>query len=156
MTVFVVVGAVGLVLLLVSVLLGEIVDIGDGLLSGTALGAGATVFGAVGAVVTVNDLPAWLAWVGSAAVALLVVLLVQRLTMRLHATQDAPAPSLVGVQGVATSDIADASGEVSLDAAHELERRMAWADEPIPEGARVVVLEQSGTRVRVRRHFPND
>ena len=70
--------------------------------------------------------------------------------------EDGVPTSLVGVQGTATTAIDPARGEVSLDAAHELERRLAWADEPIPEGARVVVLEQSGSRVRVQRHYPND
>ncbi|WP_240666359.1 NfeD family protein [Oerskovia turbata] len=153
---FVVVGIVGLALVLISMILGEFIELGDGAVSGTSLGVGAIVFGATGAIVVSNDLPVVLAYVGSAVLAALAILLVAVLTTKLRASDDAVPVSLVGVQGTATSDISPATGEVSLDAAHELERRLAWADEPIPTGARVVVLEQSGTRVRVRRYFPND
>jgi membrane-bound ClpP family serine protease len=156
MLAFIVIGLAGLALLLVSLLVGEVVDLGDGALSGTSLGVGGVVFGAVGVLVTANDLPTWLAYVGSLVVAVVVVLLVQRVVTHLRETEDGVAVSLVGVQGTATTAIDPARGEVSLDAAHELERRLAWSDEPIPEGARVVVLEQSGSRVRVRRHFAND
>ena len=156
MIAFIVVGLVGLALLLLSLLVGEIVDLGDGALSGTSLGVGGVVFGAVGVIVTVNDLPTWLAYVGSLAVAVVVVLLVQRLVTHLRESEDGVPASLVGVQGTATTAIDPSRGEVSLDAVHELERRLAWSDEPIPEGARVVVLEQSGSKVRVRRHFAND
>lgn len=153
---FVVVGIVGLALVLISMILGEFIELGDGAVSGTSLGVGAIVFGATGAIVVSNDLPVVLAYVGSVVLAALAILLVAVLTAKLRASDDAVPVSLVGIQGTATSDISPATGEVSLDAAHELERRLAWADEPIPSGARVVVLEQSGTRVRVRRYFPND
>ncbi|MBD8080310.1 NfeD family protein [Cellulosimicrobium arenosum] len=156
MFVFVVIGIAGLALLLVSLLVGEIVDIGDGAVSGTSLGVGGVVFGALGAIVTVNGLPTVLAYAGSLVAAVAVVLLVQVLVRKLRASEDGVAVSLVGVQGIATTDIDPARGEVSLEAARELERRLAWSDEPIPEGARVVVLEQSGSKVRVRRHFAND
>jgi membrane-bound ClpP family serine protease len=153
---FVVVGIVGLALVVISMILGELIELGDGAVSGTSLGVGAIVFGATGAIVVTNDLPLALAYAGSAVLAALAVLLVAVVTKKLRDSDDAAPVSLVGVQGTATSDISSATGEVSLEAAHELERRLAWADEPIPTGARVVVLEQSGTRVRVRRHFPND
>lgn len=156
MITFVVVGVVGLALVVISMILGELIELGDGAVSGTSLGVGAIVFGATGAIVVTNDLPLALAYAGSAVLAALAVLLVAVVTKKLRDSDDAAPVSLVGIQGTATSDISAATGEVSLDAAHELERRLAWADEPIPSGARVVVLEQSGTRVRVRRHFPND
>ncbi|MBD5785856.1 NfeD family protein [Cellulosimicrobium terreum] len=156
MIVFVVIGIAGLALLLLSLLVGEFLDIGDGAVSGTSLGVGGVVFGAVGAIVTVNDLPTWIAYVGSLVVAVVVVALVQVLVKNLRSSESGVAASLVGVQGTATTAIDPARGEVSLDAVHELERRLAWSDEPIPEGARVVVLEQSGSKVRVQRHFAND
>ena len=34
-------------------------------------------------------------------------------------------------------------------AAQEIERRMAWSRTPIPEGSRIVVVQQSGSRVEV-------
>jgi membrane-bound ClpP family serine protease len=156
MIVFLVIGIAALALLLLSLLVGEIVDLGDGTLSGTSLGVGGVVFGSVGVIVTANGLPTWVAYVGSLVVAVVVVLVVQRLVTHLRDSEDGTPVSLVGVQGTATTAIDPSRGEVSLDAAHELERRLAWSEEPIPEGARVVVLEQSGSKVRVRRHFAND
>lgn len=156
MITFVVVGIVGLALVLISMALGEFIELGDGAVSGTSLGVGAIVFGATGAIVVSNDLPVVLAYVGSAVLSALAIVLVAVLTAKLRSSDDAVPVSLVGVQGTVTSDISSAAGEVSLDSARELERRLAWADEPIPFGARVVVLEQSGTRVRVRRYYPND
>lgn len=154
MLTFIIIGIIGLCLVLGSMVLGEVLEFGDGALSGTSLGVGGLVFGAVGAIVLANDLPMWLAYVGSAVVAVIVVLVVQLFIKRLRDTEDGLPVSLLGVQGVATSDLTTAGGEVSLDAAHELERRLAWADEPIPAGTRVVVREQSGSRVRVERTTP--
>ena len=41
------------------------------------------------------------------------------------------------------------AGEVSLDGPHEIERRLAYSDEPLAEGVRIRVVEHSGTRVKV-------
>ncbi len=79
------------------------------------------MFGAVGVIVASNDLPTWLAYVGSLVVALVVMVLVQLLVKNLRASEDGVPVSLVGVQGTATTAIDPARGEVSLDAAHELE-----------------------------------
>lgn len=150
MIIFIVIGALGLLLLLVALPLGDVFDIGDGALSGTSLGAGALAFGAIGAIVTANGLPTGWAYVASAVFALLTVLGVQRLVARLKATEDGQPRTLTGVQGVVTSTVAPGrSGEVSLDDARELERRLAWADVEIAEGTRIVVVEQSGGRVKV-------
>lgn len=158
MIAFIVVGGIGLVLLVLSMLIGEFLDfdLGDSSVSGTALGAGLTVFGAVGALVVTNGLPTWLAYVGSAVGAVIVVFLIQRLVRHLRDTEDGVPQSVVGAKGTATSDIDTNRGEVSLDVAQELERRLAWSQEPIPEGSRIVVLEQSGSRVQVQQYFPND
>ncbi len=113
-------------------------------------GAGAVAFGAIGAIVTVNGLPIVWAYVASAVFAALVVLGVQQLVKRLRDTEDGTAYSLVGVSGVVTSTVVpNGAGEVSLDDPRELERRLAWADVEIPAGARIVVLEQAGSRVKV-------
>lgn len=154
MLVFALIGAVGLVLLLVALFVGDLVDLGDGALSGASLGIGAVVFGAVGAVVTVNDLPPWVAYVASAVVGLLAVVVAQVMIRRLADTEDGVAVDLVGVQGTATTDITSSSGEVSLDAASELERRLAWSLEPIAAGTRVVVLEHRPNSVRVGPYQP--
>ncbi|WP_402463175.1 NfeD family protein [Isoptericola aurantiacus] len=156
MLVFALIGAAGLVLLLISLVVGEMVDLGDGALSGTSLGVGAVVFGAVGAIVVVNDLPVWVAYVASAAVGLLAALVAQLMIRRLSATEDNASVDLVGVQGTATTDISSASGEVSLDAVSELERRLAWSLEPIEAGTRIVVLEHQPHSVRVGPYRPVD
>lgn len=157
MIIFIVIGALGLLLLLVALPLGDVFDIGDGALSGTSLGAGALAFGAIGAIVTANGLPTGWAYVASAVFALLTVVGMQRLVARLKASEDGQPRTLTGVQGVVTSTLAPGrSGEVSLDDARELERRLAWADVEIAEGTRIVVVEQSGGRVKVTPATPTD
>jgi len=153
--VFLVVGLVGLALLVLSLTLGDLVDVGDGLVSGTSIGVGAVVFGSVGMIVDVNGLDTWIAYVASGVVGLAALGLAQLVIVRLGASESGVAGSLVGVEGTATTHISTSSGEVSLDAAHELERRLAWSDEVIPEGSRVVVLEHAGSRVRVQRLTPS-
>ncbi len=150
MIVFAVIGGIGLVVLLLSLVLGDLVDFGDGDASGTSLGAGAVAFGAIGSIVTVNGLPIVWAYVASAVFAALVVVGVQQLVKRLRDTEDGVPYTVVGVTGVVTSTLAPGStGEVSLDDSRELERRLAWADTEIPAGARIVVVEQAGSRVKV-------
>lgn len=152
MLTFLIIGTVGLALLVLSMLLGELFDLGDGLVSGTSLGVGGVVFGALGAIATTNDLPTWTTYVGSAVVAVAVMLFVRRVIRGLADSEDGTARDLVGLQGAVTSTITGAHGEVSLDA--ELERRLAWADQVITEGTRVVVLEEAAGRVRVTPYWP--
>ncbi len=154
--VFVLIGSAGLVLLLLSLFIGEMFELGDGALSGASLGVGGVVFGGVGAIVVANGLDAWVAYAASVVVGLLAAALAQLMIRRLSAGDDDAAVSLVGVQGTATTAITAGSGEVALDAVSELERRLAWSDEPIAEGARVVVVEHSGSRVRVQAHTAAD
>lgn len=157
MIIFIVIGALGLLLLLVALPLGDVFELGDGALSGTSLGAGALAFGAIGAIVTANGLPTGWAYVASAVFAVLTVVGVQRLVARLRATEDGQPRTLTGVQGVVTSTVAPGrNGEVSLDDPSELERRLAWADVEIAEGTRIVVVEQSGGRVKVSPATPRD
>lgn len=149
---FIVIGVVGLLMLALSLVVGEVFDLGDGALSGTSIGVGAVVFGAVGSITAVNGWPTLWAYVGSAVVGLLAVVAVQLMIRRLRATEDGQPVSLIGVTGVVTATITPTGiGEVSLDAAHELERRLAHAAETIPAGTRVVVVEQLGSRVTVAR-----
>nr|BFF19862.1 hypothetical protein GCM10025730_33830 [Promicromonospora thailandica] len=107
------------------------------------------MFGATGTVVLSSGLDLWVAYPAGAVVAVLVIVLVNVLISRLKAGEDGGPVSLVGAQGSVTSDVDTAHGEVSLDAATELETRLAFADEPIPQGTRVVVVEQHGARVKV-------
>ncbi|NCT91028.1 hypothetical protein GXB85_08720 [Cellulomonas sp. APG4] len=157
MTVFIVIGALGLVLLLVALPLGDVFEIGDGALSGTSLGAGAVAFGALGAIVKANGLPTVWAYVASILFAVLTVVVVQRVVAQLRASEDGQPLVLTGVPGVVTSTVGPSgTGEVSLDDPRELERRLAWADAVIPEGTRIVVVEQSGSRVKVEAVTPTD
>ncbi|MCL3860959.1 NfeD family protein [Actinotalea sp. K2] len=150
MITFIIIGAVGMLLLLISLPLGDVFELGDGALSGTSLGAGAVAFGAIGAIVTANGLPTVWAYVASAVVAVIAVIGVQLVIKQLRDTEDGQPRTLTGGGGVVTSTITPHSnGEVSLDDPHEVERRLAWADVTIPSGARIVVVEQSGSRVKV-------
>ncbi|MCP2265078.1 NfeD family protein [Promicromonospora thailandica] len=149
MLVFIVIGLLGLALAVTSLLLGDFFELADGAVSGTSLGAGALLFGATGTVVLSSGLDLWVAYPAGAVVAVLVIVLVNVLISRLKAGEDGGPVSLVGAQGSVTSDVDTAHGEVSLDAATELETRLAFADEPIPQGTRVVVVEQHGARVKV-------
>jgi membrane protein implicated in regulation of membrane protease activity len=156
MSVFVVIGLVGLLVLAGSLTLGDFIDVGDGALSGTSLGAGAVGFGASGAIVTASGLPVVWAYVGSALFGLLTVLLVQQLIRRLRDSEDGRPVVLTGVPGVVTATITpQAGGEVNLDDPRELERRLAWADKEIAIGTRIVVVEQSGSRVKVTADTPD-
>lgn len=152
MTVFVVIGVVGLIVLALSTVLGEVLELGDGAVSGTSLGAGAVAFGAIGSIVIANGLSVVWAYAASAALALVVVIGVGQVVKRLRASEDGKPRVLTGVTGLVTATIGPGrTGEVSLDDPTELERRLAWADTELPEGTRVVVVEQAGTRVKVAR-----
>lgn len=152
MTPFLIVGGIGLAVLLISLLLGDIFDhfdIGEGGISGTALGVAAVVFGAAGVLTTQGGLdPMWayiFGGIGAIIAYVLAVLLIKRLT---KSSDGAPVNAL-GLTGVSTSPISPAGGEVSLDGPGEIERRLAFSDEAIPAGVRVRVIEHSGTRVKV-------
>ena len=149
MVTFFVVGGVGLLLLLVSLVLDDLLDLGDGPVSGTSLGAGLVAFGALGSIVKANGLATGWAYAAAAVFGVLVVLGVQEIVKRLKASEDGQPRVLVGVQGSVTATVGASGGEVSLDDPSALERRLAWADTPIEVGTRIVVLEQSGSRVKV-------
>jgi membrane protein implicated in regulation of membrane protease activity len=152
--VFAIIGIIGLVLLVVSLVGGDLIDVGDGALSGISIGVGAVVFGAVGSIVTANDLPVWVAYAASAVVGLVAVAVAQLMIRRISASGDDARVDLVGVQGTAVTDITQSTGEVSLDAVTELERRLAWSLEPIAAGTRVVVLDHQPNSVRVGPYRP--
>jgi membrane protein implicated in regulation of membrane protease activity len=149
MLVFIIIGLLGLALAVASLVLGDFIDLADGALSGTSLGAGGMLFGATGMVVLSSGLEPWVAYPAGLVVGILVIVLVNVLLKRLKAGEDGTPVSLVGAQGSVTSGVDRGHGEVSLDAATELETRLAFSDEPIEQGTRIVVVEQHGARVKV-------
>ncbi len=149
MVTFLIVGGVGLILLLGSILIDDLFDFADGLLSGTSLGAGCVAFGALGSIVTANGLPTGWSYLAAAVFGVMTWYGANTVVRRLKETEDGAPVVLINAPGVVTSTVTTSGGEVSLDDPRELERRLAWADEEIPVGARVVVLEQSGSRVKV-------
>jgi membrane protein implicated in regulation of membrane protease activity len=149
MLVFIIIGLLGLTLAVASLLLGDFLEMADGALSGTSLGAGGLLFGATGMVVLSSGLEPWVAYPAGLVAAVLVIMIVNVLLKRLKAGDDGAPVSLVGAQGAVTSDVDRGHGEVSLDAATELETRLAFSDEPIEQGTRIVVVEQHGGRVKV-------
>jgi membrane-bound ClpP family serine protease len=149
---FLIVGGVGLVLLLISLVLGDIFDhfeIGDGAISGTALSVGLVVFGAAGALTASGGLDLVWAYVLAAVLAVVAYVLSVLVVRNLTRSSDGVPQSAVGLTGVTRSDISPAGGEVSLDGPGEVERRLAYSDAPISEGVRIRVIEHAGTRVKV-------
>ncbi|MFD4958258.1 NfeD family protein [Microbacterium sp. NPDC058389] len=149
---FLIVGGVGLAVLLISLLIGDIFDhfdIGDGAISGTALGIAAVVFGASGVITYTAGLDTVWAYVLAAVLAVVAYLVAVLFVKRLTKSSDGVPASALGLSGVSRSDITPAGGEVSLDGPSEVERRLAYSDAPIAEGVRVRVIEHAGTRVKV-------
>lgn len=149
---FLIVGGLGLTLLVVSLVIGDVLDhfeLGDGILSGTALAVALTVFGAAGAITASSGLDLAWAYVLGAILAVLAYVAAALAVRSLTKSSDGVPVSAVGLTGIATAEIGESGGEVSLDGPGELERRLAFADAPIPEGARVRVVEHAGSRVKV-------
>jgi membrane protein implicated in regulation of membrane protease activity len=151
---FLIVGGIGLLLVVFSLIFDEILDFLDGALSGTAVGSALVVFGASGAIAVSNGLPDWSAYLISAVVGILVLVGVQLLIRSLKRSEDGAPSSPVGLYGVTRSTVSTTSGEVSLDGPHEVETRLAFADETIPRDTRIRVVELQGSRVRVERAVP--
>lgn len=154
MTVFLVVGGIGLVVLLASLIFGDVFDafdVGEGGFSGIAAGVGAVVFGASGVIALSQDLDVVWAYVIGVGFAALAAFVAQRLVKQLSDTEDAPPPPLDGAFGVTTATTGPGGGEVRLEGVRDLEARLAWADDEIPAGTRIVVVGVSGSRVHVRR-----
>lgn len=149
---FLIVGGLGLTLLVVSLVIGDVLDhfeLGDGILSGTALAVALTVFGAAGAITASSGLDLAWAYVLGAILAVLAYVAAALAVRSLTKSLDGVPVSAVGLTGVATAEIGESGGEVSLEGPGELERRLAFADTAIPEGARVRVVEHAGSRVKV-------
>lgn len=152
LTIFLVVGGLGVVLLLVSLVVGDHLEgIGDGALSGTALGIAAVLFGGAGVATSAAELPTWSAYIVAVAAAAVSYFSVRGITRKLVGSSDGGPIDVTGLRGIATASITVEGGEVSLDGPREVERRLAYSEEPIPAGTRIRVVEMAGTRVKVER-----
>ena len=154
MTTFLVLGGLGLLLLVASTLVGDLLDLvglGDGLVSGVALGAALSILGLAGVVTTSAGLPPWATWVASVLLAGVALFLVQLLVRRLTRRESGGHWSPVGLVGVVTSDTTATGGEVALEGERELERRLAVSAERLPRGTRVRVVAEREFRVEVER-----
>lgn len=154
MLVFTVLGALGLVLLVASLIFGEVFDevgFGEGGLSGSAIGIGAVVFGASGVIALASDLGNGWAYGIAVALALVAAFVSQGFITQLAKSEDGPPPPLDGAFGVTTATTGPTGGEVRLEGVRDLENRLAWSDETLEAGTRVVVVAVSGSRVQVTR-----
>ncbi|WP_423921211.1 hypothetical protein ACPEEZ_00315 [Frigoribacterium sp. 2-23] len=152
MITFFVVGGIGLVLLLVSLVVGDLldmIDIGDGLVSGVAFGAALAIFGLAGVVTSQAGLPTWATYVVAIGIALVALVLIQLFVRRVTRNESGGYYSPVGLVGTATEATTPTGGEVRLDDVRELERRLAFSSRRIERGARVRVVADAGTRVEV-------
>ena len=159
--VFAVVGGVGLLLLLASLLVGDVVEGLDELLPGADWLAGPTVgaflaaFGFVGLVVTgAQDsvLPALGAGTAAGVGAGAAAAAGYRSLTRVRTDATPTARDLVGVEGQVVTAIAESGyGEVVVRLAGSPTKLSAQADVPVGRGTRVWVSEVvSPTAVRVR------
>lgn len=155
MTLFIILGAVGLALLVVSLIFGDLFDLdGGGLVSVPAIAVALVLFGASGAITTAAHLdPVWV-YVVAAACGVVAYGLSALLVRSLSRSSDGTPRDVTDDTGIAMSDITGSSGEVSLDGAGEIERRMAFADETIPQGTRIRVVQMYGSRIKVERLVP--
>lgn len=152
MITFIVVGAVGLVVLLASIVVGDLLDlfdVGDGLVSGVALGAALSIFGLAGLVTTQAGLDTVWTYVVAVLVAAAALVLVQVFVRRVTRRESGGHWSPVGFVGTTTEATTPGGGEVRLDDVRELERRLAFSDAPIARGVRVRVVAEAGPRVQV-------
>ena len=144
MVTFAIIAAVGLGLLILTSFLDEIFSFGDDLFSGVTLGAGAMIFGASGMIGTASGLlPVW-SYVIATGLGIAALFLSRSLTQMARSSESADRPSLIGVEGNVTVPTGPGGGEVRLQSIHEMEPRLAWSDQIIPTGTRIVVVAESG------------
>ncbi|CAD6007426.1 hypothetical protein [Agreia sp. COWG] len=156
---FLIVGSVGLLLLLISIVIGDLLDIigiGDGLVSGVAVGAALAIFGVAGIITVSNDLPTVYAYVVAVGLALVALVAIQIFVKHIAEQESGGHYSPVGLVGTTTVSTGLTGGEVRLDDIRELERRPAVSDVTLQAGTRIRVVEEDGYRVRVEAAGPVD
>jgi membrane-bound ClpP family serine protease len=149
---FLIVGAIGLLLLLTSIVIGDLLDLvgaGDGLVSGIAVGAALSIFGVAGVITVSNDLPTVLTYVIAVALAVVALVAIQLFVSHIARQESGGHYSPVGLVGFTTVNTGPAGGEVRLDDVRELERRPAISETSLAAQTRIRVVEEDGYRVRV-------
>ena len=149
MTLFYVVGGIGVALLVISLVFGDLLDMVDAQdfgISGVAVGAALASFGAAGLVLGDSGLMIFL----SIVIALLLAWGVQAIVNHLARNEVSSIDySVLGLEGVLTATTGPTSGEVRLDDSREVEKRMAMASEYLEVGTRVRVIDMKGPGVVV-------
>lgn len=155
MLIFAIVGAVGLILLIISSFLDGIFDFVDFGVSSIALSLALLFFGGTGLLFTNFNFGLIATLIFSLVAAILVAVFAQAIINHLIQTEDgATTYDLAGLTGVATSKITDNSGEVSLYDPREVESRLAWSEMPLEAGTKIRVVARSGSRVKVEEDKP--
>ncbi|GGA56035.1 hypothetical protein GCM10011490_02350 [Pseudoclavibacter endophyticus] len=155
MTLFIILGGVGLALLLVTLIFGDFLDFdGGGLVSLPGIAVGLVLFGASGAITLSAGLDMIWVYVIAIMMGLVAYALAALVVRSLQRSSDGEARDVTGDTGVTMSRITVSTGEVYLDAPGEIERRQAFADEEIPQGVRIRVVRVYGPRVKVERETP--
>lgn len=151
MLAFILIGSAGIALLLFSMLVGEIFDLFDGVLSGTALGGGAALFGAAGYLVLANGGQPWLANLLAVLAGLLGVLVAWWLSRKVSSLEEDGSYELVGLTGTASTRITAVIGKVQLSHPREINQRLAVcaSGTVIETGTAVIVTAALGDKVRV-------
>ena len=160
MTIFLIIGGVGVALLLLSLLLGELFDgLLDGLgggdwFSGSSLAAFIGALGFGGAILYELTDSFTLAALGGCLLGLVVGGLIGYAVMRLRRSQDGAAPTSQGLRdrvGVVICDSpAEGMGEIRVLQAGHMTKLYARAPEPLPAGTQVTITDVlSATSVKV-------
>lgn len=163
MSVFLVIGSLGVLFLLASLILGDFFDgifdgIGGEMFSGAALGGFLGVFGFVGALILAISSDSLLAAIIVGLLAGLIVgAAVGWVTMKLRASgaeRHAATEGLVGLRGTVISDVpADGYGRVSVVSEGRTTTLDARAATPLPAGSPVRIIGVlSATAVEVTPH----
>ena len=155
---FLVIGAIGVLVLAVSLLFGELLQIGhadaDGPFSVPAMAAFAGALGFAGAIVAAlvpgGTAGEALAGGGAGLVAAVpagwLAVRLTRSVMRMPTDATLSSSDLIGATGVVTTPIrATGAGEVSVSVAGQRIKFNARADRPLPTGTPVLVIETPST-----------
>ena len=155
MTVFVIIGVLGLTVVVLSLLFGEVLDgmfefahfeLSDGLLSTPVIGAFLAALGFGGALLLgpAQLSPAWATAGGLGAGMTLggVTLAIVRALMNMPTDPTPRTSDLVGSLGTVVTRIpADGMGEISVTASGQRLKLNARSDAPVPAGTTVVVVD---------------